>query len=106
SCKGLPNKPVFNGWSTLLCRCLPSMRFAQRSTFKRHRKGCGSKWLLLRRFPRRRSGCFEPASPIPYERNYWETDQEQNDIACFPPERLVEPIEVWDEPRRLKFSVT
>jgi len=73
------------------------MWFVPRSTSKPRPKRSGNEWFLFLKFLRLRSGCFEPVSLIPSALG----SRAPGSTGAF-----VEPIEVWDEPRRLKFSVT
>jgi len=69
-------------------------------------KRSGNEWFLFLKFLRLRSGCFEPVIAYPIRAGIQGTGVGAERHCVFSTGAFVEPIEVWDEPRRLKFSVT
>ncbi len=74
-----------------------SMRFPKR---------CGSRWLPSAKFRGHLSYCFRAGIAYPIRAEIIGSGVGAERHCVFSTGAFVEPIQVWDEPRRLKFSVT
>jgi hypothetical protein len=104
SCSSL--LPECNGSSTCWRRGLPSTKFAPRSTFKPHRKKCGSRSWPLREIPPPKEWMFRAGIAYPIRAEILGHGPGAQRRCVFSTGAFVEPIEVWDEPHQLKFSVS
>ena len=69
-------------------------------------KRCGSRWLPSAKFRGHLSYCFRAGIAYPIRAEIIGSGVGAERHCVFSTGAFVEPIQVWDEPRRLKFSVT